>query len=88
MYLSSCFPRDIRCKQLRQTSSFYIGIMSLDTNRILTGVLITICHHTCLPRAALEQVIEGQPERQTLELLHSVFCSVLCALARQVSPFL
>ena len=82
IYLSWCFPRDIRCMQLRQISSHYIGIMSLDMNRILTGVLITNCHHTCLPRAALEQVTEGQLERQRVELLRSVFCSVLCALGR------
>jgi hypothetical protein len=48
--------------------------------RILTGVLITNFHHTCLPRAALKQVSEGQPERQTVELLLIVFYSVLCAL--------
>jgi len=49
-------------------------------NQILTGVLITNCHHTCLPRTALQQVTEGQPERQTVELLLIVFYSVLCAL--------
>ena len=78
VYLSCCYPRDSRCVHLRQASSYYIGIMSSDMNRILRGVLITNSHHTCLPRAAFEQVTEGQPEGQTVELLHSVFYSVLC----------
>jgi hypothetical protein len=58
----------------------HIRITSLSVNRILTGVRIAICHHTCLLKAILDQVTEGHPERQTIELLHSVLYSVLCAL--------
>jgi hypothetical protein len=79
IYLFWCYPRNSPCMHIRQTSSYYIGTMSSDMNRILRGVLITNCHHTCLPRAALEQVTEGQPEGQTVELPHSVLYSVLCA---------